>query len=78
MLGRKYFCRLPNFPEQVSWGIFFLNLGHNCFKILCWFRLCNKVKSVMYIHNFPLSLGPPSYHPHHTHLGCHGALNRVP
>ena len=45
------------------------SLEYNCFTVLCWFLLYNKVKPP-YVYIYPL---PPPNPRHPTHLSCHGA-----
>ena len=71
-------CRVScDFKHGVTLGLvkkmtFFKKLEYNCFMMLCYFLLCNKVNQLnVYIH--PLLLEAP-VHPHHpTPLVCHRA-----
>ena len=43
-------------------GFFFFQLEYSCLVMLCWFLLYNSVKQ-LYVHVYPLPLGPPSHPP---------------
>ena len=68
--------------QESAWYIgmtihFTFLLECNCFTMLCWFLLYNKV-SQLYVCIYPFPPGPPSILPHPIHLGHPRAPSRAP
>ena len=56
-----YFFLAYNLFTFVSNSFIFLKLEYNCFTMLCYFLLYDKVNQI-YVYIRPLPLGPPSHH----------------